>query len=289
MGNCNSGNHSHSIPPSLKRLNKNKIKNQNMECLPKRIIIADEELADGVNLGYYPDLRKQLEQNECKILSFDEFKAKKYPILGSSSLDFSSGENILLVLDPHSVGRYIDCMDADIEKKMVISKCIAYREILYSMGAKEIKIVHRTSDETIVSKNMDIKANGRYGAGDMDVEANRTKKQRDKEEWIQTIEETTDSPEIRSLQEIETIMMQYSLYHDTNLIALYNRLKSNQKLNGTKQKINITFSSEVENSTKLAINLKGNFGEIISFGSAFGTENTKEVIQKFEQTIEVKF
>ncbi len=54
-----------------------------MECLPKRIIIADEELADGVNLGYYPDLRKQLEQNECKILSFDEFKAKKYPILGS--------------------------------------------------------------------------------------------------------------------------------------------------------------------------------------------------------------
>ena len=260
-----------------------------MERLPKRIIITDEELADGVNLGYFPDFKKQLEQNECKILSFDEFKKNGYPIMDNLSLDFSSGENILLVLDPHSIGRYIDCMDADIEKKMVKNKCIAYREILRSMGAKEIKIVHRTSDETTVSKNMDIKVNGRYGAGDMDVEANRTKKQRDKEEWIQTIEETTDSPEIRSLQEIETVMMQYSLHHDSDIISLYNRLKSNQKLNSTKQKITITFSSEVENSTKFAINLKGNFGEIISFGSAFGAENTKEVIQKFEQTIEVKF
>ncbi|PDP76289.1 hypothetical protein, partial [Porphyromonas gingivalis] len=124
-----------------------------MEQLPKQIIIGEKEFVDSIyKFDYHPAFRKVLEDNDCKVCTIQEFK-KSYRIMDNTPLRISPNENILFILDPHSNGLYINSTKDDIEQKMCTNKCIAYKEVLISMGAKEIKLVNTSSDELKTSKD----------------------------------------------------------------------------------------------------------------------------------------
>ena len=260
-----------------------------MEQLPKQIIIGEKEFVDSIyKFDYHPAFRKVLEDNDCKVCTIQEFK-KSYRIMDNTPLRISPNENILFILDPHSNGLYINSTKDDIEQKMCTNKCIAYKEVLISMGAKEIKLVNTSSDELKTSKDWSIGLEGdrKLIKGSIGVENEYMAKNR--AELAQTISAKIQFPKVLSIKKINQKMEKYGLSNTQDLIVLRDRIEENGKICNTLESMEISFLCEAEDSSELGVHLQAEYAGMVSFGAKFNKKSKTNRIKRFTQTIEIQF
>lgn len=264
------------------------IKKVSEEELPKQIVVADEGVIDGIEYGYYADWKEQLENNDCKICTAKEFKSK-YRIMDNNPFTQLPGENVLYILDPHSNGLYIDCTRTDFELKMCTSKCIAYKEVLLSMGAKEIKLVDSATDKLEASQESHVGVNVGYKPVGVSVDVDSKRDMANKTEWLQTIAAQVQSPITLPIEKIEAKMCRYGLSNNTHLIHLLDRIRDHGEIRNARETIEISFLREADDCTQFGVSLQAGLKGVISFGVKFDMKVRSKVSQKFEQKIEIVF
>lgn len=212
---------------------------------PKLLLVVDDDLKYGVEMGYYPSLRKKIEEQDLDVISKNDNNTVEYKINGN----LRSGE--FYILNPYN-NRYTifdsnDTYAIDLSK----AKTAALKQALKMMGAKHVKIEKFVSEEK--ATEIDSKVKGQKGGVEVETYGNYLK--RDATEQIFSIEFTANPDEIKpySAEEVEMYMIEHDLLNEMDLRNHLNDLENN-KLYG-RTTINVSFFEEIDRAIEIGVGL----------------------------------
>ncbi len=237
---------------------------------PKNLFIADEDTCYGLRKKYYSDgIQYELESGENVAITISE-ASKKYGIKNAKL-------NSIYIQNPYDINSYLDLKDTEIEIKLTISRCIAYREALRAFGVYSASIIDDISHKEEESKKTEVKGgtdayNGKFShqsnkQSSVDIKAN--------------IELHPGKRKRLDIREIQACLEKYGIEDDAFIKPFMDKLRNNQPLEGSEE-IKITFINEYKKATETIAELnilKANFG--------FSLEKQKTEEHTFSNTLKI--
>ena len=107
-----------------------------MKQLSNVLIVADEDIAYGIQKGYYPELTKKVEDGILTIIDYESYQ--NIPEIQLLSKPLRNGEDVY-ILNPYT-NKYISASDNELLDNLCIDKAYAVKEALVRMGAKRIVV-----------------------------------------------------------------------------------------------------------------------------------------------------
>ena len=244
---------------------------------PDLLVITDDDIAFEVEKGYYPNLKKAVQNNNLLIIGYEEWqKHSEIQIKGKPLFD---GEDVF-ILNPYS-NCYIKASDNELLDIFCEDKSLVVKETLVKMGAKHIIVVDEVSDKDsrIVKVKGGISSVGNPAGGSLTTSFSR----------IQSVDvkssiESHDPYRIaKSPNEVLAFINQHGLAGDTKLKLLYERLLSDGKLSG-KENYTLAYLNEVDYA--LSILAKIDY-KVFSSSLDFSIEHNH--IHKISRSLSVEF
>lgn len=209
-----------------------------MQQLPDVLIIADDDIAYGVEKGYYPDLSKSVGSGHLMVLGYDGWRDNTQIRLKTNPL---GDGNDVYILNPYS-NYYIQASDSEILDLFCEDKSLAVKEALVRMGAKHIIVEDEVLDKDSVKGSGNLKAK----VGSLNTSFSRITSVNIKNK----IESEDNDRKPKSFEEVQIFLRTHGLSGDTKLVLLSDRLKSDGKLSG-KETYNLTYLNEVDFALKI--------------------------------------
>lgn len=214
------------------------------ENKPELLIIADDDLAYGINHGYYPEMEEQIHHGNLEVSSINSdhrpFNLTKRPL--------GNGKDIY-VRNPYA-DSYVSLWDSGILNDFINTKSLAIKEVLVRMGAKHICLKEETKDidssKTTINAKASLKLATINGGGSYKRCSSANVKSQ--------IESHDPSRQTKSVDKVEEFMKIHGLIGDSTLKMLLDRLKEDGSLHGI-EKYSVTYCSEIENALNIAANI----------------------------------
>ena len=214
-----------------------------MKQLSNVLIVADEDIANGIQKGYYPELTKKVEDGILTVIGYDSYQ--NIPEIQLLSKPLRNGEDVY-ILNPYT-NKYILHSDNELLDKFCIDKAYAVKEALVRMGAKRIVVEnefkerdqHNTEGKTkvgVCSK----------GQGSLTTTFSR----------FSTInlesQLTSEDPDRipKPYSDVKSFIENNGLSNDSRLGFLLNRMKEDGKLHGKEE-----YTLEYFNEVSFALNV----------------------------------
>lgn len=209
-----------------------------MQRKPDLLIITDDDIAYGVEKGYYPDLKKAVLDGNLQVIGYQEWQSNSEIQIKGKPL--FNGEDVF-ILNPYS-NCYIKASDNEILDLFCEDKSLVVKEALVKMGAKHIVIVDEVADKDTLNIGAKAKASssGNVAGGSLNTSFSRIQSVDIKN----CIESHDDNRIAKNPQEVQEFINNHGLIGDTKLKILYERLQSDGKLSG-KEIYTLTYLNEV--------------------------------------------
>lgn len=216
--------------------------------LPEILIVAEDGYVTGIEEGIYPELKEKLDLNKevISVCDSEEVKEKKYILKSKPNLT----NGTFYMLNKFS-GSYIDLSSPDLIETLENDKLIAYRESLVRLGAKNIKIERAIDDETNKEFSLNAKASkDGVAGGEIDVDKSNYLSIK----YSSVLESDLKSRKPKAPKQVIDYLEKKGLDSDSNLYALYERLKEDGRIEG-KEKIKIQLKKEIKDALKICLDL----------------------------------
>lgn len=240
---------------------------------PKVLLFAEDEYVYGVELGYYPEIKKQTDLNNLKV---EYMKNRSKYILDTDPIGDGSD---LYFLNKYS-GIYRKSIDSDLLNKFIDDQSHAVKESLIKLGAKHIVIIEEQNNAE--------KSNTRFSAGGGGVKVGGEVGvgwSWNKEVDIKTrIEYSNDLNTARTPKDVETFINEHGLGGDTKLRGLWDRLNETGDLTGTTEKYEVSYLSDVGNAIDIAVAINA-----VAFNAKLNFAREKQCTTIFKKVLEVTF
>lgn len=239
---------------------------------PELLIVADEELAYGIDSGYYPCFLQSIKQGNLVILSIEEA-----PKVNLSKRPIGDGKDFY-IYNPYT-DVYIYMWDPDILNNLVSEQSYVIKEALVRMGAKDIVLKEDTTDSDSSHINIQNKASLQLANADITADYSASSSVNIKS----SIESHDPTRTPKEYDKVKDFMIRHGLWGDAKLKLLLDRLKDDGQLHGT-EKYEVTYLSEIKNALNIAANVNYQlFNDTLDFSKEHNHVHT------ISKTLEINF
>ena len=219
-----------------------------MEKKSSLLIIADDDLSYGIDKGYYPDLTKAIALNNLSVFPLGDVMALESNDIHLSVQPLGDGEDVY-VRNPYA-NCYVSIKDSDLLNTFVQAKSYAIKEALVKMGAKDIVMTESIHDKDTPRYEV----NNKVGVKLAKAEINGKNVNEISVDMKSCIESHDPNRQPKSDKEVIEFMKSHGLASDTQLLSLYERLKSDGKISGI-EKYEVTYCSEIASALTIAASI----------------------------------
>lgn len=239
---------------------------------PELLIIANEELAYGMKLGYYPDFLQNIKSGNLAVLSMEEATKENL-----SKLPLGNGMDFY-IYNPY-FDQYVCMWDSDILNKLVSDKSYAIKEALVRMGAKDIILKEDASDSDSSHYNIQNNASLQLANADISTDYNYSSSVNLKS----CIESHDDYRTPKEFSIVKEFMIKHGLWGDAKLRLLLERLKEDGQLSGH-ERYEVTYLSEIKSALNIAANINYQL-----FNDTLDFSKTNNHIHTITKTLDINF
>lgn len=248
-----------------------------MQRTPDLLVITDDDIAYGVEKGYYPDLSKAVRDGNLKVIGYEEWQNNSEIQIKGKPL--FNGEDVF-ILNPYS-NCYIKASDNEILDLFCEDKSLVVKEALVKMGAKHIIIVDEVADKDTL--RIDVKTEASSSGNAIGGSLNTSFSRIQSVDIKNCIESHDDNRIAKSPQEIQEFINTHGLIGDTKLKILCERLQSDGKLSG-RESYTLTYLNEVDFALKILASIKY---KVFSGSLDFSLEHNH--IHKISKNLSIEF
>ena len=214
-----------------------------MKQLSNVLIVADEDIAYGIQKGYYPELTKKVEDGILTIIDYESYQ--NIPEIQLLSKPLRNGEDVY-ILNPYT-NKYISASDNELLDNLCIDKAYAVKEALVRMGAKRIVVENAFEDIDQLNTEGKTKVGvGSKGQGSLTTTFSRSISLNLKNQL--TSEDPDRIP--KPYSDVKSFIENNGLSNDSRLGFLLNRMKEDGKLHGKEE-----YTLEYFNEVSFALNV----------------------------------
>lgn len=208
-----------------------------MKQLSNVLIVADEDIANGIQKGYYPELTKKVEDGILTVIGYDSYQ--NIPEIQLLSKPLRNGEDVY-ILNPYT-NKYILHSDNELLDKLCIDKAYAVKEALVRMGAKRIVVENEFKERN--QRNTEGKTKvGVCSKGQGSLTTTFSRFSTINLESQLTSEDPDRIP--KPYSDVKSFIENNGLSNDSRLGFLLNRMKEDGKLHG-KEEYTLVYFNEV--------------------------------------------
>lgn len=214
-----------------------------MKQLSNVLIVADEDIANGIQKGYYPELTKKVEDGILTVIGYDSYQ--NIPEIQLLSKPLRNGEDVYN-LNPYT-NKYILHSDNELLDKLCIDKAYAVKEALVRMGAKRIVVENEFKERDQLNTEGKTKV-GVCSKGQGSLTTTFSRFSTIHLESLLTSEDPDRIP--KPYSDVKSFIENNGLSNDSRLGFLLNRMKEDGKLHGKEE-----YTLEYFNEVSFALNV----------------------------------
>lgn len=226
------------------------------------VVIVPPNYKAAIKAGYHPEAAKEEKRGLVEYRTEDEVYRKNFPLLENMP---KVQEGNVLIYDSCK-SRYRNILSENTEHEMMITKAIAYKEILVALGAKGISYRVTLSEKDKENTNIEgglstkvAKGNGKYAKNTQLEEALK---------GIFESEEPNRKP--FPIEHTEQLISNYGLINEDFLTTLLNRLKISREINPDdtlhgKELMKVSISKTLTDNLEIAASLSYLMFNSVSF------------------------
>lgn len=214
-----------------------------MKQLSNVLIVADEDIANGIQKGYYPELTKKVEDGILTVIGYDSYQ--NIPEIQLLSKPLRNGEDVY-ILNPYT-NKYILHSDNELLDKLCIDKAYAVKEALVRMGAKRIVVENEFKERDQLNTEGKTKV-GVCSKGQGSLTTTFSRFSTIHLESLLTSEDPDRIP--KPYSDVKSFIENNGLSNDSRLGFLLNRMKEDGKLHGKEE-----YTLEYFNEVSFALNV----------------------------------
>lgn len=234
-------------------------------------------IKNGIELGYYPDYSKQVQNGGLVVITPKE--AKKYALKSQPT----GNGNDFYVSNP-SGNNYIPMLSENRDHTLIVDRCFAVKEALVWMGAKDIVLNSEVKDTDSITTKFNANFKKVFAKiGNLGGNANVDVKKNSVENIKSYIESHDPERQPKSAEKVREFMIGHGLANDANLMLLLDRLKEDGALHGTEKYV-ITYLSEVDSAVSVAANV-----DCTLFNCNVNFSHLHKHVKSFSKEIEINF
>ena len=238
------------------------------------LVIVDEDYLYGLTHGYYPKDKETADQNSCLLISSRQAK--------NSYLIHHPKENNIYYKNPYS-DQYLDLNSSKTEDLLILSKCVALKEMLLMLGAYSAKVEDEVSHKDSIEKNIDGGASHPAAGAEVSYSSSSSQAINIKV----SIEFGANNSPIKPIDDIKSYAQEHGLLYDNDSYLIVNpwieRIEQNRRFPDY-ERITISYLTEYEYALNIAAKLK-----VLSFGASFSFSEDKHHSHSFTKNILVNW
>lgn len=174
--------------------------------------------------GFHPEEEQDLKLGRVEFRTIDEVYSKRFPLLEGTTIKRDLDSNNILVFD-YLKGGYRNLLSPNTAHEMIISRAIAYKEILLALGAKEVSYKTELTEKT--RQQTKGKIDGGKGPASGKAEADYQKKLQEDLKGIFVSKDPNNKP--MPIDDAEEELYKFNMEHELGLVSLINRVKTRRK------------------------------------------------------------